>query len=85
MRGDFFRDALNGPKEASLYKPLVVLLAFASTTNAAELPSRDAKPPPTKAKRCEIAGQPGLLAADGQTCIRVSGYFSSQATVGNLK
>ncbi len=67
------------------------MLAFAclavsvSTAHAAELPSRDAKPPPAKVKRCEIAGQPGVLSADGQTCIRVSGYFSSQATVGNLK
>jgi len=64
---------------------LVVLLFAASTAHAAELPSRDTKPPPAKAKRCEIAGQPGVLAADGQTCIRVSGYISSQATVGNLK
>ncbi len=63
---------------------LVFLLA-ASTDQAAELPSRDTKPPAAKAKHCEIAGQPGILAADGQTCIRVSGYVSTQATVGNLK
>jgi hypothetical protein len=64
---------------------LVFLGATLCAAQGAELPSRDAKPPPAKAKRCEIAGQPGILAADGQTCIRVSGYFSGQATVGNVK
>ncbi len=64
---------------------LAYLAASLGAAHAAELPSRDTKAPAAKAKRCEIAGQPGILAADGQTCIRVSGYFSSQATVGNLK
>jgi len=53
-------------------------LIMAATFGAA----RDAKPPAQKAKRCEIAGQPGILTADGQTCVRVSGYVSSQATAG---
>jgi hypothetical protein len=64
---------------------LICLAAFVSAASAAELPSRDAKPPAQKAKRCEIGGQPGVLTADGQTCIRVSGYISSQFTGGSLK
>jgi hypothetical protein len=60
----------------------LIMAATFGAAHAAELPSRDAKPPAQKAKRCEIAGQPGILTADGQTCVRVSGYVSSQATAG---
>jgi hypothetical protein len=63
---------------------LVCLILFAGDASAAELPSRDAKPAP-KARRCEIGGQPGFLAADGQTCVRISGYVSGQFSGGNLK
>ena len=68
-----------------MYKTLAFVLLSAATARAAELPSRDAKPPAAKAKGCEIAGKPGFLAADGQTCIRVSGYVSGQVSGGNLK
>jgi hypothetical protein len=67
---------------------ILALLCFAAslgTAGAAELPSRDAKPPAQKARRCEIAGRPGYLAADGQTCIRISGFVSGQVSGGNLK
>ena len=63
----------------------VLLVLFATAAHAAELPSRDAKPPAQKAKRCEIAGHPGFIAADGQTCIRISGFVSGQVSGGNLK
>jgi len=68
-----------------MYKTLAFALLAASAASAAELPSRDAKPPTAKAKSCEIAGKPGFLTADGQTCIRISGYVSGQVTGGNLK
>jgi hypothetical protein len=64
---------------------LICLAVLVSAANAAELPTREAKPPQARAKRCEVAGQPGILTADGQTCIRVSGYIGSQVGVGNLK
>ena len=69
-------------------RPLLVFLCLVvalSAAGAAELPSRDAKSAPPKTKRCEIGGQPGFLAADGQTCIRISGYVSGQMTSGALK
>ena len=49
---------------------------------AAELPSRKADAPPPAAKRCEIAGKPGYLLSDGQTCVKLSGYISAGVQAG---
>ena len=52
---------------------------------AAELPSRAAKAKPAeKLRTCEIAGEQGVLLANG-TCVRVSGYVSSGVEAGNVK
>lgn len=60
-------------------------LALTAAALAAELPSRQTKPSTAPVKRCEIAGKPGYLAGDGQTCIRLGGYVSGQVSVGTLK
>jgi hypothetical protein len=55
---------------------------------AAELPSqRGQSDKPKKAepaKACNVAGNPGVLAANG-VCVRLSGYLSSQFGGGSLK
>jgi hypothetical protein len=59
----------------------------AAAGQAAELPSeRHAnKPKQTEAaKKCNVAGSPGIQAANG-VCVRFSGYVSSQFSSGQLK
>jgi hypothetical protein len=52
---------------------------------AAELPAQNKKPAKAEpAKTCDIAGNPGVLAANG-VCVRFSGYVSSQFSGGNLR
>ncbi len=62
-----------------------LVAALAAPAAAAELPSREAKPPAQKARGCEIDGKQGVLASDGATCIRLGGYISGQVEGGNLK
>ena len=48
-------------------------------------PLRDKKPTKAEpARKCDIAGNPGVLAANG-VCVRLSGYISSQVSGGNLR
>lgn len=59
---------------------LVAALIVATPAFAAELPSgKRAKPPPQAAKKCNIGGLSGVLAANG-VCVHTGGYIS--ATVG---
>jgi hypothetical protein len=52
---------------------------------AAELPAQNKKPTKAEhAQACDIAGNPGVLAANG-VCVRLSGYVSSQFSGGNLR
>jgi hypothetical protein len=63
-------------------------LLGAAAGQAAELPSQRGQTTKPKqaepAKKCDIAGAPGVLAANG-VCVRLSGYVSSQFTAGQLK
>jgi hypothetical protein len=63
-------------------------IVAATAGQAAELPSqRGQSDKPKKAepaKSCNVAGSPGVLAADG-VCVRFSGYVSSQFGAGQLK
>ena len=63
-------------------------LLGAAAAQAAELPSQRGQTHKTKetqaAKTCDIAGNPGVLAANG-VCVRLSGYVSSQFSAGQLK
>ena len=67
---------------------LAAALLSAAAARAAELPSQRGKTEkPKKAEptqACDIAGAPGVLAANG-VCVRFSGYVSSQFTAGQLK
>jgi hypothetical protein len=60
----------------------------AASVQAAELPSRRGqtqKPRQAEpARTCNIAGAPGVLAANG-VCVKFSGYISSQFSAGQLK
>jgi multisubunit Na+/H+ antiporter MnhG subunit len=59
---------------------LVALLLGATAVLAAELPSQRHSDKPTQAeaaKKCNIAGSPGVLAGNG-VCVRLSGYVTSQ-------
>ena len=50
---------------------------------AAELPPRKSRRPAAGGrKRCEIAGKPGYLLSDGQTCVKFSGYVSAGVQAG---
>jgi hypothetical protein len=65
----------------------VALTAFASTTNAAELPVRAKQPAAnadTKSRSCEIDGEKGILLPGSDTCIRVYGSLSAQVSGGSL-
>ena len=55
----------------------------AGAVGAAELPSRQTQPTPP-AKKCRINGQEGFVLPGSDTCMRVSGFVSGQAAVGNV-
>jgi hypothetical protein len=67
---------------------MAAALLGAAAAQAAELPSQRGQNHKAKetqgAKTCNIAGAPGVLAANG-VCIRLSGYVSSQFSAGQLK
>jgi len=64
---------------------LLALLAASVGANAAELPSRAAKPKADdKARVCEIGGERGF-AVPGGGCVKISGYVSVGAAAGNVK
>jgi hypothetical protein len=63
-------------------------LLGAAAGQAAELPSQRGQTHKPKqaepAKTCDVAGNPGVIAANG-VCVRFSGYVSSQFSAGELK
>jgi hypothetical protein len=61
-------------------------LMLAGSVAAAELPSRNNKKakPPEALKHCNIAGFPGVQAANG-ICVRLSGYISAGFNAGQIK
>jgi hypothetical protein len=67
---------------------LAAAVLGAAAGQAAELPSQRGQTDKPKraepAKACDIAGNPGVLLANG-VCVRLSGYISSQFTAGQLK
>ena len=66
---------------------LVGAVVAATAGQAAELPSQRHTDKPAQAeaaKKCNVAGSPGVLASDG-VCVRLSGYVSSQFGGGQLK
>jgi hypothetical protein len=66
---------------------LVAALLGAAAAQAAELPSQRHADKPKQAeaaKKCNVAGSPGILAGDG-VCVRFSGYVTSQFGGGQLK
>jgi hypothetical protein len=67
---------------------LAAALLGVTAGQAAELPSQrgqtDKPKQAERAKTCNIAGSPGVLAANG-VCVRFSGYVSSQFGAGQLK
>jgi hypothetical protein len=67
----------------------VLMAAFlgAAAAQAAELPSQrhnDKSTQAEAAKKCNVAGSPGVLAWNG-VCVRLSGYVTSQFGGGQLK
>jgi hypothetical protein len=66
---------------------LVAVLLGAAAGPAAELPSQhhsDKTKNAEAAKKCNVAGSPGIVAGSG-VCVRLSGYLSSQFGVGQLR
>jgi hypothetical protein len=66
---------------------LAAALCGATSGQAAELPSQRHADKPKQAeaaKKCNVAGSPGVLAGNG-VCVRLSGYVSSQFGGGQLK
>jgi hypothetical protein len=59
--------------------------AFAMNVAAAELPSQNKKPKaPEAAKHCNVAGSPGIVAADG-VCVKLGGYISADFNGRQIK
>jgi hypothetical protein len=68
--------------DRSIAFAILAVLALPAALSAAELPSQTKKPkPPEAAKRCNIAGSPGVSAANG-VCVRLSGYVSAGFSAG---
>jgi len=71
-----------------LTSAMAAALLAGAAAQAAELPSQRGQVHKQKqteaAKTCNIAGNPGVLAANG-VCVRLSGYVSSQFSGGQLK
>ncbi|HKN29892.1 MAG TPA: hypothetical protein VJY34_19240 [Roseiarcus sp.] len=64
---------------------ILAVLALPAAVSAAELPSQNKKPkPPETVKHCNVAGSPGVLAANG-VCMKLSGYISAGFGAGHLK
>ena len=67
---------------------LAAALLGALAAHPAELPSQRGRADKPKqaepARKCDIAGAPGILAANG-VCVRLSGYISSQFSAGQLR
>ena len=61
-------------------------LTLAGSATGAELPSQSNKRtrPPEALKHCDVAGYPGVLAANG-VCVRLSGYISAGFNAGQIK
>jgi len=63
---------------------LALVPLIAAGASAAELPMQVKKVNPEALKPCDVAGVPGVLAANG-VCVKVSGYLSTQFEAGQLK
>jgi hypothetical protein len=66
---------------------LVAAVLGSTAVPAAELPSQRHSDKPAQAeaaKKCNVAGSPGVLAGNG-VCVRLSGYVTSQFGAGQLK
>lgn len=64
---------------------LLGALPLATSLAAAELPSQARKVKQAElVKHCNIAGSPGILAANG-ICIRISGYVSAGFGAGQIR
>jgi len=61
-------------------------LTLAGSARGAELPSQNNKKtkPPEALKHCNVAGYPGVQAANG-VCVRLSGYISAGFNAGQIK
>jgi hypothetical protein len=63
----------------------VAAMMLVASVAAAELPSQGKKArSPEALKHCNIAGSPGVLAANG-VCVRLSGYISAGFNAGQIK
>jgi hypothetical protein len=87
--GGFPRGAVIGTKLMGIARwfgcALTASFLVATAGQAAELPAQDKKPVKAEpARKCDIAGNPGVVAANG-VCVRLSGYISSQVSGGNLR
>jgi hypothetical protein len=87
--GGFPRGAVIGTKLMVIARwfgcALTASFLVANAARAAELPAQSKNPTKAEpAKKCDIAGNPGVLAANG-ICVRLSGYVSSQFSGGQLK
>ena len=77
--------SLRHARSRTLAFTLLAALASASCAVAAELPSQNKKPkPPEAVKHCDVAGSPGVLAANG-VCIRISGSISAGVNAQQVK
>lgn len=71
--------------ERAIVIAILAVLQLPAVLSAAELPSQNKKPkPPEAVMHCDIAGSPGILAANG-ICVKLSGYVSAGFSAGKLK
>lgn len=70
------------PRRMSLFGLSTLILTTCAT--AAELPTQVKKANPEAAKKCNIGGVSGVVAANG-VCVKLGGYISGQFEGGQLK
>jgi len=64
---------------------IFMALTAAAAASAAELPAHAKRSkPPEAAKKCNVGGIPGVLAANN-VCVRMSGYISAGFNAGQIK
>jgi len=64
---------------------IAIFMALTAVASAAELPVHAKRPkPPEAAKKCNVGGMPGVLAANN-VCVKLSGYVSAGFNAGQIK
>ncbi len=69
---------------SALAAAVTAMVCASPAVTAAELPARAGAPAPSYLQVCDVGGMVGLLLPSSNLCLKISGYVSSQVTLGSL-